>query len=116
PQVSKPPLRKRPVTWIGLAAALAAIVLAVQALLPPGGGGPPLSAAAELRLLGRIAGAAPSTNPPPGSYLYFQITESSKQESVSLEKGGSFFVSVEETLQRWVAADGSGRQVTTVVS
>jgi hypothetical protein len=108
--------RKRPITWIGLAAAVAAMVVLVQSLLPPGGGGPPLSAAAQLRQLGRIAADTPSPTPGPGSYLYFEITESSDQGFSSLQGGGSFFVSVQETLQRWVAADGSGRQVTTVTA
>src|SRR6266446_4604190 len=61
------PLRRHPVTWIGTAAAIALMVLVIEAVLPPNRGGPQISAATQLRRLGVVASNAPAPNVPPGS-------------------------------------------------
>src|SRR5213593_2660079 len=98
----------------GVAAALAVILLIVQALLPSKQGGPPLSAAQELQRLGAVADAGPAIEPGDG-YLYTQL-EQDIINSNSVLGGASWDFRVRERIETWMAANGSGRRVVTVES
>ena len=106
--------RRRRIWWIPAAAAVIAVAaLMAQSLLPSGSGGPPLSAAGELSHLGQLAASQESLELGPGSYLYTKVLEDGRN-GFSILGGPSYVLVVRETLETWLAADGSGRQITTI--
>jgi hypothetical protein len=105
----------RPVRWLGIAAAVIIGVLVAQTILPPHQGGP-TSATAELRQLASVALSSRPLTIPEGSYLYRSIELAGVTTLVSLGTDQENDVNLYEvsTVEEWVAADGSGRRVTTI--
>jgi len=94
------------------AAVIVALVLAIQALLPPGTGGPTLSAAAEIRHLGTLSTVLPTLRLGPSSFLYHEVKIEGSKPTTYIGTG-NFTVNVSLTQQTWLAADGSGKTITT---
>jgi hypothetical protein len=103
---------RRPALLIGVAAAIGLMVFLAQALLPSHHGGPNTSAATELRRLAPLAANIPAIEPGDG-YVYSKVEEVDVQNASDLSTGTTYDLLVREQLETWVAADGSGRQVTT---
>jgi hypothetical protein len=98
------------------AMALAAItvVLIATVILPSGSpGGPTSAAAAELEILATRAATIPS-NLSAGQYAYTEFQQPTLTSDGSTIQGGPNYTEyLVGTVQTWVAADGSGRRVTT---
>lgn len=104
---------RRAAVVVGMAAAIALLVLVLQVMLPTGGGGPELSAASELRRLAGVVGDGAAIEPGKG-FLYTDVSQQEIQGFSDLSSGASWDLLVRERLETWLAADGSGRQVWTV--
>jgi hypothetical protein len=109
----RPPPRRRYAVLLGIAAAIAFIAIVLQVILPSGSGGPPVSAASELRRLADLAATIQPVGPGTG-FLYTDVESEGIGSGEDVTSGLSWDLLVRERLQTWVAADGSGRQVTTV--
>ena len=103
--------RRRPAV-IALGACVAALVVVLILQLLPGAAQRPTSAAAAV--LGRAAALAASRPagqvPHPGQYLYYRTTQGSVQDSGAPLGERNFLLYSTETIDTWVAPDGSGRQ------
>jgi hypothetical protein len=99
---------------IGAVVAVAAAVILLVVLLPASGGPFSSKASAALTRLAAQAATAPPSSLGAGQYAYTEV-ERPVMTSVGSEQPGG--PSITEyftgTVQTWVAADGSGRQVTT---
>jgi hypothetical protein len=105
--------RRRFALAVGIAATLALVGLVLQVVLPSGGGGPALSAAAELQRLAKVAGVSSAIEIGNG-FLYTDVTQQGIQSNEDLSGGATWNLLLRERLETWVAADASGRQVTTI--
>jgi hypothetical protein len=106
-QVSLNRPRARVLMAGAVALAAIAVVLIATVILPSGStGGPTSAAAAELERLATRAATIPS-NLSAGQYAYTEF----QQPTLTIE--GNFTAYLVGTVQTWVAADGSGRRVTT---
>ena len=109
----RPSHRRRYSILVGIAAATAFIAVVLQVVLPSGGGGPTVSAASELQRLADLAATIQPVRPGTG-FLYTDVETQGISGGEELGSGLSWDLVVRQRLQTWVAADGSGRQVTTV--
>ena len=122
----RPRSAARPVKWLGLVAAvLVAAVLLAQTLIPHGRGGSSASAqaTAQLRRLASLASSSGLGVIPAGKFLYLasesssiDTTNAADVSNVDVTTGLSFDLLEKETVQTWIAPDGSGRRTTTVTS
>ena len=98
------------VPLVGIAAAALVVVLVLQ-LLPASGQHPTSAAAAVLNEAASVAANLPASQVPgPGQYLYYRTTQGSIQDSGAPLGERNFLLYSTETIDTWVAPDGSGRQ------
>jgi hypothetical protein len=98
------------VPLVGIAAAALVVVLVLQ-ILPATGQHPTSAAAAVLNEAASVAAdLPPSQVPDPGQYLYYRTTQGSIQDSGAPLGERNFLLYSTETIDTWVAPDGSGRQ------
>lgn len=98
------------VPLVGIAAAALVVVLVLQ-LLPASGQHPTSAAAAVLNEASSVAANLPASQVPgPGQYLYYRTTQGSVQDSGAPLGERNFLLYSTETIDTWVAPDGSGRQ------
>jgi len=102
------PRRRRPWAYAAVAAAAVLAAILLGALLPPGRGGPALGAAAEIRQLGSLSRQQPTLDLGPDSFLY-QRTEQQGQNAYEVIGGDSFRVDFTDTVELWIAPDGSAQ-------
>ncbi len=88
------------------------LVVAGSGLLPWRGGGGH-AAAATLRGLAVTAEQQPAQTPPPGSYTYGWSRASLVEQGGELTPDATWWFRTSATRELWLAADGSGRIVTT---
>ena len=112
-EAQRRPHRRRYAVLLSVAAALAFIAVVLQVVLPSGHGGPPVSAASELRRLADLASAIQPMEPGAG-FLYTDVESQAVGGGEDLGSGLFWDLLVRQRLQTWIAADGSGRQVTTI--
>ena len=93
-----------------VAAVVVLLTFSVQLLLPAGRGGPSIAAAALLSL-GDTAGGMATTRFPAGAYAYEQLIGTAKVTGQSLVDGSRWTADVSFARERWVARDGSGREL-----
>lgn len=99
---------------IGAVVAVAATVILVVVLLPASGGPFTSKASATLTRLAALAATAPPTSLGAGQYAYTEVERPTMTSVGTSKQGGpSITEYFTGTVQTWVAADGSGRQVTT---
>ncbi len=109
--------RRQTRLWlIGAVAAVALVAIVVQALLPLGNGGPAASAANELIRLGTVAASRASLELRPGKFLYSEVETQARRGTTTLGGGPPYTIVVRDTVRTWLAADGSGRRLTTTNS
>jgi hypothetical protein len=101
-------------TGAGLVATAAAVVL-ILAVLPGSPVRPQSAAAAVLTQAANAAASEPAVELGPGEYLYTETELTSESDYLDLTKTGQIDVVFNETIQKWVAADGSGREIDTYV-
>jgi hypothetical protein len=107
-------LNKWTFTGAGLVATAAAVVL-IMAVLPGSPVRPQSAAAAVLTRAANSAASEPAVEIGPGQYLYTETKLTSESDYLDLTKAGQIDTVFNETIQKWVAADGSGREVDTYV-
>jgi hypothetical protein len=112
--VHDPAVRRSVGMAIGAVVAVAAAVILLVVLLPPSGGPLGSKASAALTRLAAQAATAPPTHLGAGQYAYTEVERPVMTSVGSMKAGGpSITEYFTGTVQTWVAADGSGRQVTT---
>jgi hypothetical protein len=98
------------VPLVGIAAAALVVVLVLQ-FLPATGQHPTSAAAAVLNEAASVAANLPASQVPgSGQYLYYRTTQGSVQDSGAPLGERNFLLYSTETIDTWVAPDGSGRQ------
>ncbi len=105
--------RRTRLLLIGAVAAVALVGVVVQALLPLGNGGPTTSAANELIRLGMVAASRAPLELRPGEFLYSEVETQARRGTTTLGGGPPYTIVVRDTVRTWLAADGSGRRLTT---
>lgn len=113
------PRRRRamhPVRWLGIAAAVVAIVLVAQSVFWRHDTAP-----AALRHLSDVAATQPAVQIPPGGYLAMTIQESYLSEdgsgaigNLDISTGQGFDLVVRYTAETRLRSDGTGERVTTI--
>ena len=111
PQVRKTGARSKRSRRAAVAVGIAASVVLLSVLLPERVGGPP-TAAASLRALASRARDQERTTIPAGSYLYSRLSQRALGSGSGLAAPHWSFI-VRSIRRSWMAADGSGRFVTT---
>lgn len=104
--------RRAAAVGVGIAMPLGAALVVLGLVVVPGTNQPPSAAAATFTRLSLTAATMPTTLGP-GQYYYTEVEGPTNVVGVGTSPGHSFDEYLDGTVQTWVAADGSGRVVTT---
>lgn len=113
----------RPARWLGIAAAIVTVVLVAQTVVSQHEHGPSsqIQAATDLRRLASVAAASRRVHIPAGKVISLSSESTTtatkdlgQNSGEDLASGTSYDVTMQETVQTWIAADGSATRVSTI--